>query len=426
MSNKPVLKRPNMDMDAASPSPVSDITSLRSLFHENLAPINDRLASIEKSVLESKNDMLQIKAEIQKISSLEAASIKHTEVIGSIQQENAHYKAELSNLKKENSQLKNQLLNMESQSRRANLQFHGIVEDKWENCERTVLKIVNKVGLDISAQQIERCHRLGHYNSDRVRPVIVRFLSYKDRQSIFEARKRIKDSCDVRVSEDFPPEIAARRKKLYPILDAAYRYRSPDNPDGESPYKARIIVDKLMLNGKTYSVSDLDSLPEPLKPANVATPSKGNLVAFFTAASPLSNHHPSPFTVNTAKYSSMEQYIMNQKCLQFGDTDNGVKIMQTDDPVKQKAIGKKVANFDQMQWENALPQIVLLGLRSKFAQNPECARFLKATGDKVIGEACDDRFWGIGMGLRHEKLWDERLWAGNLMGKSLMEIRGEL
>ena len=419
-------KRPNTDMDPASPSPVSDLTSLRSLFNENLAPINDRLASIEKSVQESMKDMQQIKAEIQKIASLEAASTKQAEVIGSIQRENNHYKAELCNLKKENSQLKEQLLNMESQSRRVNLQFHSIAEDKKENCERIILNILNKVGLDISAQQIERCHRLGPYRSNRSRPVIVRFLSYKDRQSVFEVRKTIKDSCDVRVSEDFPPEIAARRKKLYPILDAAYRYRSPENPDGESPYKARIIVDKLMLNGKLYSVNELDTLPDPLKPANVATPSKGNLLAFFTAASPLSNHHPSPFTVNTAKYSSMEQYIMYQKCLLFGDTDNGVKVMQTDDPVKQKAIGKKVANFDKNQWENAVPQIILLGLRSKFAQNPRCAKFLKDTGDKVIGEACESKFWGIGMGLRHENLWDQRRWADNLMGKSLMEIRGDL
>ena len=121
----------------------------------------------------------------------------------------------------------------------------------------------------------------------------------------------------------------------------------------------------------------------------------------------------------------MEQYLM--KAMHFKDTDIASKIMLTQDSVQQKAYGKKVADFDKKIWHNDVPGILLKGLRAKFFQDILCKEFLRATGQRIIGEANPtDGFFGIAIGLRDSKVWDVDKWGNNLLGKSLMEIRSEL
>ena len=120
---------------------------------------------------------------------------------------------------------------------------------------------------------------------------------------------------------------------------------------------------------------------------------------------------------------------MYQKAVRFNDMDTAASVLKEPDPVKQKRLGKSIAGYKEEIWINAVPRILLRGLRAKFNQNPKCAEFLKATGSKVIIEACpSDRFYGVGMGLRNPKLWDQSLWPkdGNLMGSSLEIVRSEL
>ena len=117
---------------------------------------------------------------------------------------------------------------------------------------------------------------------------------------------------------------------------------------------------------------------------------------------------------------------MHQKALRFSDTDTAVKVMKSNNPVEQKALGRQVASFDQDEWRKEAKPTLIQGLCAKFGQNELCKHFLKNTGEKSIGEACEDSFWGIGMSLSDNELWNEGKWKGNLMGKSLMEIRGEI
>jgi hypothetical protein len=123
----------------------------------------------------------------------------------------------------------------------------------------------------------------------------------------------------------------------------------------------------------------------------------------------------------------MEQYIMQAKALEFGDTDTAGKVMSTDDPVKQKGLGKTVPNFDRNTWQQAIPEILLKGLKEKFVQNEHCKEFLINTGNRTIGEANKhDSFFGIGKGLNDLDVWDKSQWANNLLGKSLMTVRQDL
>ena len=117
-------------------------------------------------------------------------------------------------------------------------------------------------------------------------------------------RRFIKEMCDIVVAEDFPEDIRERRKQLYPVLNAAINYRDAEFSDYR--FRARLNVDKLVINGVAYSVDTLHKLPHKLKPEYSSSPSKDDKLIFFTKSSPLSNHYPSTFTVLSLQYSLME------------------------------------------------------------------------------------------------------------------------
>ena len=52
----------------------------------------------------------------------------------------------------------------------------------------------------------------------------------------------------------------------------------------------------------------------------------------------LSNWYPSPFTLDGIAYSTVEQYMMYQKAVTFGDTDTANAILAADDPGKIKTL----------------------------------------------------------------------------------------
>ena len=114
--------------------------------------------------------------------------------------------------------------------------------------------------------------------------------------------------------EDFPQEVLKHRKQFIPVL------KTVNNSGGK--YKARHVVDKLLLNDKLYTTQDIPRLPEDLRPQNTSTITKNNITAFFTKASPLSNHFPSEITVDNYHYSTVEQFFMNKKALhlKYADT----------------------------------------------------------------------------------------------------------
>ena len=185
--------------------------------------------------------------------------------------------------------MREKLLRSECQSRRDNLVFLGVHEEKGQSCEESVLGLLNYAGFPLDMRSIVRSHRLGPFAHHKTRPVIVRFHHYQDRETVWIGRKFIKDSCDVTVVEDFPEEIRNRRKQLYPVLNAALSYHDVQFPDYR--FKARLTVDKLIISGKSYTVDTLDKLPDKIKPALSSSPSKGETQVFFSKSSPLSNFY---------------------------------------------------------------------------------------------------------------------------------------
>ena len=222
------------------------------------------------------------------------------------------------------------------------------------------------------------------------------------------------------VVEDFPPEILEKRKVFSPVLRAAH------NSNGK--YRARLVVDRLVVNGRQYNALEIDKLPPDLNPRNLATVSHGNITAFFTASSPLSNHHSSPFTVQNQNFSSVEQYFMYCKAHHFNDEQKAKEILETDNPKTAKALGRQVSNFDKSAWLVVCDRVMKDALVAKFTQNPHLRKFLKDTGDSLLVEANpNDSYWGAGLALNNPDIWMQERWQGkNTLGSLLQQVRETL
>lgn len=131
------------------------------------------------------------------------------------------------------------------------------------------------------------------------------------------------------------------------------------------------------------------------------------------------------FVVDGVEYHTAEQYMMAQKAVLFGDEKIRAEIMAAGHPKIFKALGQKVAHFDQKVWDENCCDIVIRGNVAKFSQNPELREFLLGTNMRVLVEASPyDNIWGIGMGADDRKCENPTLWNGtNYLGFCLMEVR---
>ena len=141
-----------------------------------------------------------------------------------------------------------------------------------------------------------------------------------------------------------------------------------------------------------------------------------------------SQWYPAPFTLDGIRYPTVEHWMMAEKARLFADPETLGQILATDSPGKAKALGRTVRGFDQTVWKGAAYQIVLVGSRAKFDQNPDLGDYLRKTGRKILVEASpQDAIWGIGLARDHEDAREPILWPGtNLLGFALMELRDEL
>ncbi|MES1909599.1 MAG: hypothetical protein MHM6MM_002313 [Cercozoa sp. M6MM] len=127
-------------------------------------------------------------------------------------------------------------------------------------------------------------------------------------------------------------------------------------------------------------------------------------------------------------YTSAEQYMMAEKARLFGDYSMRRQILAVNNPRKQKALGRKVRDFDAQMWHEQGLDIVTQGNFLKFSQNEHLAQALLETGDKTIVEASPyDTIWGIGMHFDDPDAIDPSKWRGtNLLGQALMRVRSRL
>ena len=129
------------------------------------------------------------------------------------------------------------------------------------------------------------------------------------------------------------------------------------------------------------------------------------------------------------QFNCAEQAMMFGKAVIFGDILTAAKILTHKQPSEQKALGRKITQFDEAHWNLVkLPLVSVINVH-KFKQNPSIAKLL--TEDykhHIIAEAAPwDKVWGIGLPETDERAWTVETWEGeNLLGEALMAVRRQL
>ena len=118
----------------------------------------------------------------------------------------------------------------------------------------------------------------------------------------------------------------------------------------------------------------------------------------------------------------------NMKATLFKDEEVAKEILKTDNVAEIKALGRKVRNFDDKEWNKNKEEIITNGLYAKFSQNDDLKKKLLDTGKAVLVEcAVNDKIWGIGLSMKDINRLNTKSWKGqNLLGKCLMTVREKL
>ena len=127
----------------------------------------------------------------------------------------------------ENKALKRKSIEIEANSRRSNLLFFGIPENKDENCT-DVLKTFFDKQLGITTPVvIQRAHRFGKTigkniigkSANRPRPIIALFLDFQQREAVrIAAQRKLSPPTPYGVAEDQPIEIRKARQSVAPLV----------------------------------------------------------------------------------------------------------------------------------------------------------------------------------------------------------------
>ena len=104
-------------------------------------------------------------------------------------------------INKELLKLKDRVDDNEQRNRNLCLLLHGVPESPNEDTDDHVLNVIqNELNIDITISEIERSHRLGVKQPQRMlrstqeyaRPIIVRFSSFRKRKEVFSNKKKLK------------------------------------------------------------------------------------------------------------------------------------------------------------------------------------------------------------------------------------------
>ena len=158
---------------------------------------------------------------------------------------------------------------------------------------------------------------------------------------------------------------------------------------------------------------------------------KSNILGFWRETDELgfcSNWYPSGFEYRGIRFLTAEHWMMWQKACAMRDWDKADEILDAPTPRRAKELGGEVGPYDNSLWRDVREQLVYVGVREKFMQNPRIAHGLLATGSSVLAEASPkDPTWGVGLQADDPRFGDIAQWKGsNLLGRVCMRVRADL
>jgi N-glycosidase YbiA len=171
---------------------------------------------------------------------------------------------------------------------------------------------------------------------------------------------------------------------------------------------------------------------EPAESAMAAAKDDGRILYFDRDRAEfgfLSHFHPSPITLDSETWPTVEHYFQAQKSLnpdyraaiRAAETPAAAKQLAADPDRRRAAAQKswflKSGEHPRRDWAEVMLDIMRRADQAKFTQNPELGERLLATGTaELIEDSPFEPFWGVG----HDGAGEN--WAGRV----LMEVRAFL
>ncbi|XP_062583394.1 uncharacterized protein LOC134245151 [Saccostrea cucullata] len=168
---------------------------------------------------------------------------KRSEVIV---EENKTVISELQTVKNNLFDLNERHLDLQMRTVRDNLIFDGIPEAQEEDIEAVLKEFIHTVMGIEEGIQFHRVHRLGRKIPNKHRPIIAKFVLFKERERVRREAPATLVGKPFGVNEQYPKAINDRRKLLYPHYKQAKRQNR----------KAVMVADKLFVDNVRVYRSD--------------------------------------------------------------------------------------------------------------------------------------------------------------------------
>ena len=218
-------------------------------------------------------------------------------------------------------------------SRKNNLIFKGISESKNETDEQSEHEIraflKNNLNIDnnvVNNMKFSACHRFGqHYNDNKSngRAIIVRLMNRNDRNRVWDERAKLRNT-NFYINENYPRNVGYNRRKLQPNYSFAKKMEH---------YEKRVSLksDRLIIDRKTYTVNNIESLPEDIHPKNLCTKNNEHAIisgGLFSEHSYLSNYSQCSLKYDSVKYATLEHAYQHVRAKHFKDHAAAAKILR--------------------------------------------------------------------------------------------------
>lgn len=223
-----------------------------------LMELSSTLSNIEETISRLDSDVSTLKA---KNTNLEKTVYELKEGVNLGEEDISVLKTDMKKNEFEIEELRKQILYMEAYSRRENAKFIGVPEElissevgmeqdrpsqKTENTKEVIYKFMEEhLQIEHASDRIEfqRIHRLGKPVSGKSRPIIARFLRYKDKVLVMEQARKLLKGKEFSMFDDIPKELYDSRKKQIKKLKEARR-------NGLNAYFSKAHPDKLFVEGR--------------------------------------------------------------------------------------------------------------------------------------------------------------------------------
>ena len=174
---------------------LKDIHNILKSIQGAISVMQDTIATLVKEKNKLSGDVVDLRRTIAKsndeVEKLKKSFTKQNQYVASLELELTREKKVSKRQSNDILELQETLDELEQYSRKNSVEIHGIPEDIDVSTDEVVCRVAAAIGVQIAPDNIEISHRL--YRKKGAKPIIVKFLNYKDKAKLYKARVQLKN-----------------------------------------------------------------------------------------------------------------------------------------------------------------------------------------------------------------------------------------